>query len=77
MWVKGLFEYQVTLSTTCVVIRSSQLHACCVHDTLYKLQRDASPSVHEDLTESLSYLVTFLAFLPEPCNQGTPPGADV
>ena len=27
--------------------------------------------------KAYSYLVTLLAFLPQPCNQGTPMGADV
>ena len=29
------------------------------------------------LQKAYSYLVTLLPFLPQPCNQGIPPGADV
>ena len=29
------------------------------------------------LQKAYSYLVTLLPFLPQPCNQDTPPGADV
>ena len=37
----------------------------------------SSPSMRIFLQKAYSYLVTLLAFLPQPCNQGTPPGADV
>jgi len=36
-----------------------------------------SPSMRIFLQKAYSYLVTLLAFLPQACNQGTPPGADV
>ena len=62
----------------------SCMPAECV--THYKLQRDVSylhqssreaSSVRIFLQKAYSYLVTLLAFLPQPCNQGTPPGTDV
>ena len=73
---------------TSTIFWSSQLNACCVHGTL-QASRDASHlieslSVVETLllfvnlglfAESLA-MATFLAFLPLPCNQGTPPGVD-
>ena len=38
---------------------------------------EASLSIRIFLQKAYSYLVTLLAFLAQPCNQGTPPGADV
>ena len=38
---------------------------------------EKAPSIRIFLQKAYSYLVTLLAFLPQPCNQGTPPGADV
>ena len=77
---------------TSTLFWTSQLHTCCVRDTLHNFKRDASYlnqslSVLEKLLSQLgssyknlySYLVTLLAFVlvPQKCNQGTLPGADL
>ena len=77
---------------TSTLFWSSQLHACCVDDTLHNFKRDGSYlnqslSVLEKLLSQLessynnlySYLVTLLVFVlvPQTCNQGTSPGADL
>ena len=77
---------------TSTLFWSSQLHACCVHDTLHNFKRDGSYlnqslSVLEKLPSQLgssyknlySYLVTLLVFVlvSQKCNQGTSPGADL
>ena len=77
---------------TSTIFWSSQLHACCVHDTL-QTSEDASnlnqslrviekllPQLRSSYRKPIAtvYLVTLLAFLPQPCRQpGTPPGTDV
>ena len=50
---------------------------CFPFESKLKCSLEASPSVRIFLQKAYSYLVTLLAFLPQPCNQGTPPGADV
>ena len=51
---------------------------CAWHDTKECfLLIKASPSMRIFLQKAYRYLVTLLAFLPQSCNQGTPPGADV
>ena len=50
---------------------------CFLFESKLKCSREASPSVRIFLQKAYSYLVTLLAFLPQQCNHGTPPGTDV
>ena len=90
-WLKSYpsrFSYHCkNIWVTETIFWSSQLHSyllCAWHITNFKGMLaiclgvvEKAPSIRIFLQKAYSYLVTLLAFLPQPCNQGTPPGADV
>ena len=53
------------------------MDASCLNQSLSVVEKLLSHIYKIFLQKAYSYLVTLLPFLPQPCNQGTPPGADV